>query len=135
MAAGAIGACGWSGGGRRHLRKILDAAKPAAGASAHRPAARQMRLQPFTRNRDLDLPAVVDPLDLDAPNVLDRLGDLLGQRKPAGEILEILRRRHHDREGRGAYDDLNRRLDGDRPGEVGPTRAGIVGKVSDRDFD
>ena len=102
--------------GRRHLGKILDAAQTAAGASAHRPTAREMRLQPFAGQRDLELPAVLDRLDLDAADIVDALGDLLGQRKAVGEIFKVARRRHHDREGRAAYDDLNGRLDRDRSG-------------------
>ena len=54
---------------------------------------------------------------------VDALGDLLGQRKAVGEIFEILRRRHHDGEGRAADDDLNRRFDGDRSRELRPARA------------
>ena len=73
-----------------------------------------MGLQPLAGKRDLKLPALLDALDLNAANIVDALGDLLRQRKAIGEILEVLRRRHHDRKGRAADDDLNRRFDGDR---------------------
>ena len=102
--------------GRRHLGKVLDAAEAAAGASAHRPAARKMRLQSFAGQRDLELPAVLDELNLDASNIVDIPGDLLGQYKAVSEILEVPRRGHHDREGRAAYDDLNGGLDRNRSG-------------------
>ena len=49
---------------RRHLGKIFDATQAAAGAPAHRPAAREMRLQSLAGNRDLELPAVLDGFDL-----------------------------------------------------------------------
>ena len=73
-----------------------------------------MRLQSLAGDRDLELPAVLDRLDLDAANIVDAIGDLFGQRKAVREIFEILRRRHHDGEGRAAYDDLNGRFDRDR---------------------
>src|ERR1700733_11799074 len=110
-------------------------ARPRAGASAHRPAARQVGLQPFAGKRDLELPAVLDPFDLNASDIADALGDLFGQRKAVGEILQVVWRRHHDGKGRAAYDDLNRRLDGDRSRELRSTRAGIVGKGPDRNDD
>ena len=121
--------------GRGHLGEILDAAQAAAGAPAHRAPARQMRLQPLAGKRDLELPAVLDALDLNAPNILDRFGDLFGQRKAAGEILEVPRRRHHDGEGRASDDNLNRGLDGDRSRKLRPARAGIVGKGPDWNVD
>ena len=69
-----------------------------------RPAIARLRarcaLQLLAGERDRDPPAVVRPLDLDAANVLDAIGDPLGQRKAVGEVLEIAGRRHHHREGR-----------------------------------
>ena len=120
---------------RRHLRKILDAAEAAARASAHRPTARQMGLQSFAGKRNLELPALLDALDLDGANIVDALGDLFSQRKTEGEILQVLRRRHHDGEGRAAYDDLNGRFDRDRACKLRPARAGIIGKGPDWNVD
>src|SRR5208282_5871489 len=101
----------------------------------HRPAARQMRLQSLASERDPDLPAILDALDLDSPDVPDALGDLFGQSKAVGEILEVARRRHHDGEGRGAYDDLNRTLDRDGSRELRPVGAGIIGIGADWNVD
>ena len=121
--------------GRRHLGKILDAAEAAAGAPAHRPGARHMGLQSFAAERDLELPAILDRFDLDSPDVGDTLGDLLGQDKAGGEILEVLRGRHHDRERRAAEDDLDRGLDGDGARELLSADAQVVGKDADRSVD
>ena len=136
IASGAIGACVWSGGlRRRYLRKILDAAEAAAGASAHRSATRKMRLQSLAGNRDLELPPVFDLFHLDAADIGDAIGDLLCQSKTISEIFEIVWRRHHDREGRAAYNDLDGRFNRDRSRELRPTGAGIVGKGSDWNVD
>ena len=121
--------------GRRHLGEILDAAQAAASAAAHRPATREMRLQPLAGQRKPELPPVLDALDLNAPNILDRFGDLFGQGKAAGEILKVPRRHHHDGEGRASDDNLNRCLDGDRSHNLWPARAGIVGKGPDWNVD
>ena len=109
IAAGAIGACGWSGGRgegicekssmpqRPQPVRPLIARPRARCACSRSPESAILSFQPSSTL-----------LDLDAANILDALGDLLGQRKAVGEIFEVLRRRHHDGEGRAADDDLNR---------------------------
>ena len=88
-----------------------------------------MGLQSFAGQRDLELPAVLDELDLDAADIGHASGDLLRQSKPVREIFKIARRRHHDREGRAAYDDLKGRFDRDRSGELRPAGARIKEKA------
>src|ERR1700723_1197840 len=94
-----------------------------------------MRLQSLAGNRDLELPAVLDLFDLDRPNIADAVGDLLRQSKPIREIFEIVWRRHHDGEGRAAYDDLDRRFNRDRSRKLRPARARIIGKGSNWNVD
>ena len=90
MAAGAIGRPGRGReAGRRQLRKILDAAKPAAGAPADCAASRQVRLELLRRDRELILQPSSASFDLDVANVLRALDDLFGQREAVGEILEV----------------------------------------------
>ena len=102
--------------GRGHLGEILDATQSAAGASAHRPATRKMRLQSLAGDRDLEFPTAVGALDFNAADVANAFCDLLGQSKPIGEILQIVWRRHHDGEGCAADDDLYWRFNRDRSG-------------------
>src|ERR1700722_14879053 len=94
-----------------------------------------MRLQSLAGNADLELPAVLDGLNLDAADIGDAIGDLLGQSKAISEIFEIVWRRHHDGEGRAAYDDLNGRFNRDRSGQLRPARAGVIGKGSNWNVD
>ena len=51
--------------------------------------------------------------DLDSPDVVDALGDLFGQRKTEGEILQVLGVAIMTAKGAAAYDDLNGRFDRD----------------------
>src|SRR3984957_18216814 len=90
-----------------------------------------MRLQSLAGNRDLELPTIFDLFNLDAANIGDAIGDLLGQSKAISEIFEIVWCCHHDGEGCAAYDDLYRRFNRDRPTELRPARARIVGKGPD----
>ena len=121
---------------RRHLGKILDAAEAAAGAPAHRPPARQMRLQSFAGQRDLELPAVFARFDLDAPDVGDPLSAICSVRtKPSAKSSRSRGRRHHDGERRAAEDDLDRRFDRDGARELLSAGAQVVGKDADRNLD
>src|ERR1700722_9899477 len=94
-----------------------------------------MRLQSLAGQRDLEFPPILDGFNLDAADIGEAIGDLLGQSKAVSEIFEIVWRRHHDGEGRAAYDDLNGRFNRNRSGQLRPAGAGIIGKDSDWNVD
>ena len=92
------------------LDQALDAAQPASRWPRHLAAAAEKLgcVALFQPDAELDADLFLD--DLDALDGVERRDHAFGEAEADGEILEVLRRRHHHRVGRGVEGEGDRRL-------------------------
>ena len=103
-----------SGGGRIASARLSMPHKPAAGRTRHVTAALGERVDPRLGDPHPQLDAVVARDDLDVVDLVRPRDDAFRQAEADGEILEIVRRRHHHRIGEAVVGERDRGFLGDR---------------------
>ena len=96
--------------------------RPQPTGPQHRAATLAKRLGARVRNPEPRLDAAVDLQRLDALDLGEAFDDPLAQREARREILDVRRARHHHRLGGAVHGDGDRRLLGQRAGDLPAAR-------------
>jgi hypothetical protein len=116
-------ACGTTGKLAHRLRQAVDPAKPAAHRPQHRAAAFAQRLRPRLGDPEPRLDPVRDLQRLDALDLVRRRPRSPRSARSPREILDIRRARHHHGLRGAVHGDRDRRLLGQRAGDLPPLAA------------